>query len=137
MELGAILRLFLASICDQYQAFARLQALYAECHRTFPAEEPSNDQLQTAFFATLADIIPKAEDMSVDRASVKPAQALLSPGKETYLFIDALDEISLPERENVLEFLQELSSLRLPHLHILVTSRNEPAIEDALTRPIK
>lgn len=137
MELGAILRLFLASICGQYQAFARVQALYAECHRTFPAEEPSNDQLQTALFATLTDIIPKLEDTSGDRASVKTPQAPLSPGKETYLFIDALDEIPLPERESVLEFLQELSSLRLPHLHILATSRNELAIEEAMTRPTR
>ena len=137
MELGAILRLFLASICDQYQAFARIQALYAECHRTFPAEEPSNDQLQTAFFATLADNISKSEDMSVDRASVKTTQATLSPRRKTYLFIDALDEVPLPEREYVLGFLQKLSSLRLPHLHILATSRNELAIEEAMTRPIR
>ena len=137
MELGAILRLFLASICHQYQATARLQALYAECHRTFPAEEPSNEQLQTAFFATLADALPKSEEISIDGASVKTPQAPLSPRRETYLFIDALDEIPLPQREYVLGFLQELSSLRLPHLHILATSRNELAIEEAMTRPIR
>ena len=137
MELGAILRLFLANICNQYQAFARVQALYEKCHRTFPAEEPSNDQLQTAFCDTLADVMSKSEDTLVDRASVKTPQAPLLPRRETYLFIDALDEIPLPEREFFLKFLQELSSLRLPHLHILATSRNEPAIEEAMTRPIR
>ncbi len=137
MELGTILRLFLASICDQYRATAQLQALYAECHRTFPAEEPSNDQLQTTLFAILEDSTPKSDKLSVDRTSVTASHVPHSPGKKTYLFIDALDEIPLPEREYVLEFLQELSSLRLPHLRILATSRNEPAIEEAMTCPMK
>ena len=135
MEFEAILRLFLASICHQYRATARLQALYEECHKTFPSEEPSNEQLQTTLFATLKDNTPKSDKSSVDMTSI--AASHHSPAKETYLFIDALDEIPLPERKNVLKFLQELSSLRLPHLHIMATSRNEPAIEEALTRPIK
>ena len=136
MELGAILRLFLASICDQYKATAQLRALYAECHRTFPAEEPSNDQLQTTLFAILEDSITKSDKLAADRTSATASHVPYSTGMETYLFIDALDEIPLPERECVLEFLQELSSLRLPHLHVLATSRNEPAIEEAMTRPI-
>ena len=42
------------------------------------------------------------------------------PVKDTFLFIDALDEIPRSEREDVLCFLQDLGSLRLPHLHVLV-----------------
>ena len=137
MGLEAILRLFLASICDQYRATTHLQALYAECHRTFPAEEPSNDQLQTTLFAILKDGTPKSDKLSVDIPSVTASHVPYPSGKETYLFIVALDKIPLPEREYILKFLRELSSLRLPHLHILATSRNDPAIEEVMTRPIK
>jgi hypothetical protein len=57
--------------------------------------------------------------------------------KDTFLFIDALDDIPRSEREDVLQFLQELGSLRLAHLHVLVSSRNEPTIEEALSQPVQ
>jgi hypothetical protein len=54
-----------------------------------------------------------------------------------YLIIDALDESSntsgIPSpRETVLELVKELVELRLPHLHICVTSRPEIDIRDVL-----
>jgi hypothetical protein len=54
-----------------------------------------------------------------------------------YLIIDALDESSntsgIPSpREKVLELVKELVELRLPHLHIYVTSRPEIDIRDVL-----
>ena len=54
-----------------------------------------------------------------------------------YLIMDALDECpdtsSVPSaRERVLDLLKELVSLRLPGLHICVTSRQEFDISDAL-----
>jgi hypothetical protein len=52
--------------------------------------------------------------------------------KNTYLVVDALDEIPIIEREEVLEFLQTLANLKLRRLHILVTSRTEPLIVEAL-----
>ena len=55
----------------------------------------------------------------------------------TYLIIDALDESpntsGIPSpRERVLHFLKELVELRLPNLHICVTSRPEIDIRDVL-----
>ena len=55
----------------------------------------------------------------------------------TYIIIDALDESpdvsGMPaEREKVLEFLKDLVSLRLPNLHICVSSRPEFDIRKAL-----
>jgi hypothetical protein len=54
-----------------------------------------------------------------------------------YLIVDALDECpnncSLPApREEVLELVQNLVSLRFPNLHICVTSRPEIDIQTAL-----
>jgi hypothetical protein len=52
---------------------------------------------------------------------------------ETFLVIDALDEVPFgPQRDRVLDILTELSALNLPHLHILVTSRDQPDIREAL-----
>ena len=55
----------------------------------------------------------------------------------TYLIIDALDEspntLGIPShRERVLHLLEELVELRLPNLHICVTSRPEIDIRDIL-----
>jgi hypothetical protein len=55
----------------------------------------------------------------------------------TYLIIDALDESSnatgIPSpRERVLQLVKELVELRLPNLHICVTSRPEIDIRDVL-----
>ena len=57
--------------------------------------------------------------------------------RPTYLIIDALDEspntLGIPShRERVLQLLEELVELRLPNLHICVTSRPEIDIRDVL-----
>jgi hypothetical protein len=57
----------------------------------------------------------------------------------TYVILDALDEClvtsSIPSpREEVLELVEDLIGLRLPNLHILVTSRPEPDIRFVLER---
>jgi hypothetical protein len=55
----------------------------------------------------------------------------------TYIILDALDECpvtsSIPSpREEVLELVEDLVGLRLPDLHICVTSRPEPEIQIVL-----
>ena len=62
----------------------------------------------------------------------------LSDQHPIYLIIDALDESSntsgIPSpRERVLQLLQELVSLRVPDLHICVTSRPEIDIQDVIS----
>jgi hypothetical protein len=56
---------------------------------------------------------------------------------KVYVILDALDECSnnsgMPtSREKVLRMLEDLISLRLPHVHICVTSRPEVDIQTAL-----
>ena len=62
---------------------------------------------------------------------------LATDRRPTYLIIDALDESSntsgIPSsRERVLQLVKELVKLRLPNLHICVTSRPEIDIRDVL-----
>jgi hypothetical protein len=62
-------------------------------------------------------------------------EVLAVPGQgKTYIIVDALDEcpnnFGMPTpREKVLKLFEELVSLRLPHLHICVTSRPEADIQ--------
>jgi hypothetical protein len=51
----------------------------------------------------------------------------------TYLIIDALDEC-ITEREKLLDFIAEKSSLSSPHVKWLVSSRNWPSIEEGLDK---
>ena len=65
---------------------------------------------------------------------------LCSPGQApVYLILDALDECPNPPdtpspRENVLTLLEDLVNLRLPNLHICVTSSPEVDIKTVLDR---
>jgi hypothetical protein len=57
--------------------------------------------------------------------------------EEIYIVVDALDECSNisgypTPREQVLTVLQEIVDLRLPHVHLCITSRPEVDIRDAL-----
>ncbi len=56
---------------------------------------------------------------------------------ELYIVVDALDECSSVSgyptpREQVLKILQEIVDLRLPHVHLCITSRPELDIRDVL-----
>ena len=50
---------------------------------------------------------------------------------ESYIILDALDESK--DREELLEWLQQVSNWGLPNLHILVTSRKENDIDETLS----
>jgi hypothetical protein len=82
-----------------------------------------------------------------DRVMVECLKEMLMVNSQgpTYIILDALDECPKtsaipPPREEVLEFVDELVGLRLPNLHICVTSRPEPDIQAVLkplsTRPV-
>jgi hypothetical protein len=74
-----------------------------------------------------------------DRAMVQCLKEMLTLEAQgpTYIIVDALDECpttsTIPSpREEVLEFVAELVGLRLPDVHICVTSRPERDIHAAL-----
>ncbi|KAI9854271.1 MAG: hypothetical protein M1813_001311 [Trichoglossum hirsutum] len=67
---------------------------------------------------------------------LKPAfLGVLAESKETYIIIDALDECPEPEdREKVIDFLIWLSRCAQSSIHILITSRRERDIENAISK---
>jgi hypothetical protein len=76
-----------------------------------------------------------------DRAMVECLKEMLTLDAQepTYIIMDALDECPITStipspREEVLELVDELVGLRLPNLHICVTSRPEHDIQAVLER---
>ncbi|KAI9717311.1 MAG: hypothetical protein M1812_004838 [Candelaria pacifica] len=55
---------------------------------------------------------------------------MLSDSAEAYLVFDALDECS--ERNELFSLIQTICNWKLPHLHVLATSRQERDIDEAL-----
>jgi hypothetical protein len=124
-----LLRLFIYQLCRPDLVPTPLQGLYNECHE-YPPSEPTNEELYT----TLTDILKESHAESAETSDFSEGNSVRDPLKDAglrniYLIIDALDEIPFLQRWEVLEFLQKLATLRLPQLHMLVTSRNEPCIE--------
>jgi hypothetical protein len=61
-------------------------------------------------------------------------QSILAHCGDTYLVIDALDEFGRDdERAELLAMLSEFKAWKLPHLHVLVTSRDEVDIRQKLS----
>ena len=74
-----------------------------------------------------------------DRAMIECLKKVLAFEAQgpTYIILDALDECTITStipspREKVLDFVDELVGLRLPNVHICVTSRPEHDIQAAL-----
>ena len=55
--------------------------------------------------------------------------------RQTYLFLDALDEcLRLEARERILETVEEIQKWDLPNIHLFITSRDEANIRQSLNR---
>jgi hypothetical protein len=82
----------------------------------------------------------RGEKQPSDRVMVeclKEMLILLDAQGPTYIILDALDECPKtstipPPREEVIDFVEELVGLRLPNIHICVTSRPELDIQAVL-----
>jgi hypothetical protein len=134
--LVALLRLFAAQLCSPTTIPQQLQTLYEECRREYPPRTPRNEEL----IVCIVSILEGNETLHSQKSGQSPsdyAEQISGStnsinAKNTYLVVDALDEMPIIEREEVLRFLQTLANLKLRKLHILVTSRTEPLILDAL-----
>jgi hypothetical protein len=128
-DLSAILRAFIAQCSTVDSIPSPLQKLFSECHKVYPPNIPTNDDLSSTLITILNEQTAKADD--------EPPTASRTEPKKTFLFIDALDEIPLEQRWEVFEFLNQLANQKLPHVRILVTSRDEPSIREGLSGSIQ
>jgi hypothetical protein len=88
-----------------------------ECQKTYPAKIPTSNQLSATLIAILQEIRSSESSSSNSdgkaSSSLSTKSLLLGEGKEVFLFIDALDEIPVGQREEIFEFLNSLASKRL------------------------
>jgi hypothetical protein len=111
-------------LCPRNRLPEALKDFYDTHNKKFPPGIPSDQELKTA----LVDLLG-----SLEKAHQLQGAPPLHPPNGVYILIDALDELPVgPYRTNVLQMLTYLSSLRIPYLHILVTSREESDISTAL-----
>ena len=104
------LRSSIAMLCSRYDNYSLLEDLRTRCNDESPSEGPNSAQLQ--------DLMLKMIDLG----------CLI---QETYLFIDALDEMPGAEQAELFHLLELLQDKETPSIHMLVCSRREPAITDA------
>ena len=106
-QFDKFLRTAVSTICRHTRDFSLLEALYTQCHSDVAATE----DLQSL----LIEIVSR-----------------LWPSTSICFLLDALDEIAVCEQDEMMSFLFALNDMQAPHLQILLTSRNEPAIRDAI-----
>ena len=86
--------------------------LYQRCHQTFPTRAPTLLQLQNTIQMVLTQVLKNDKVCFV---------------------IDALDEVPRGvQRDKLLEFVSQLPNFGTDQFKVLVTSRNENDIQDAL-----
>lgn len=124
-DLAPILRTFIAQLCPQDQVPSSLQQLYDRHSNKFPPGVPSDDELKQ----TLISIIRELGQGLIVAKNVQN-----KPKNNIFVLIDALDELPHGKgRQDILIFFNELSLQRLPHLHVITTSRNESDISRGLS----
>jgi hypothetical protein len=108
------------------------------------AKQDDNGMLRTLLLQLSVQLQDGERDLEQLRALYKsgspPVYALLDSlrrflerFRDTYILLDALDESPRDcKREGVLRAMQVISSWSIPSVHILVTSRNELDIREAL-----
>jgi hypothetical protein len=94
-------------------------------HRCEP-DPPSTVELQQTFLLALRFVCLVGTGLSLSEGLGKDIG-------HTYIVLDGLDEVQYgPKRNAILKLLGEISTLELPRLHMLVSSRQEVDIEASL-----
>ena len=116
-DLAPILQSFIAQLCPFDYIPAALQSLYDRLNSKFPPGIPSDVELKDTLLAIIHD---------------HGARTTIT--RDVFILIDALDELPLgSSRDAIIQFLDELASYRIPHLHLLATARNDTDIRMGLS----
>ena len=120
-DITTLLRLLLVQLCRPSTVPDPIKKLHDACNDGFPPKVPDFGEL----LRTLVRVLKDQDSGDHD-----------SPNPRTFLLVDGLDEFAWEHRDPLFEALQEIARLELNHLRMLVTSRGQPDIQDALAAPI-
>ncbi len=115
-DLAPILQSLIAQLCPSNHIPKALQDLFNLYNSKFPPGIPSNKELKETFLAMIYELRTSSPSSTTSDRNV-------------FILMDALDESPVGKsREEIIGFLDELASYRIPHLHILATGRDESDI---------
>ena len=115
-DLAPILQSFIAQLCPSNHIPKALQDLYNLHNNKFPPGIPSNKELKETFLGMIHELRTLSQSSTTSDRNI-------------FILMDALDELPLGKsRDEIIGFLDELASYRIPHLHILATGRDESDI---------
>ena len=120
-DITVLLRLLLIQLCRPPTISHPLQSLYDICNEVYPPKVPTTRKLVNTFQEILKSSLTGKADSQ----------------RHTYILIDGLDEVPWADREVFLQLLTDLTALNLRNIHLLVTSRNQPDIQDAMMEPVQ
>lgn len=130
---SSMLKTLLAQLFTFGPTPACLRASYANCLRVNQSR-PTTLQMREMLFCILTQPCLNHTRVSTDQNSI-PCNDCSRVSSHTfaYLIFDGLDELrDNTQREPILQLLRDLIRLDLPHVHILVTSRDQPSISSAV-----
>lgn len=120
-DLAPILQSFIAQLCPSDYIPTALQSLYERLNNKFPPGIPSDAKLKETLLAIIHE-------------HGANTGARTTGSRDVFILIDALDELPLgTSRDAIIQFLDELASYRMPHLHLLATSRDDSDIRLGLS----
>ncbi|KAI1080487.1 SIR2-like domain-containing protein [Whalleya microplaca] len=105
-------RTVIAQLCPPNQVFPVLQDLYTKCTKYHPSRLPTDNELK--------DVLLKILD-HLCHQSVPTNGDTIEPG-ETYIIIDAIDAITIDQRQAYTQFIEDIIEKKYPHFHILISS---------------
>jgi hypothetical protein len=115
-DLAPILQSFIAQLCPSDHMPRALQSLFDRHNSKFPPGIPSDNELKETFLAMVRELRTFNREFTTSDRNI-------------FILIDALDELPLgTSRDEIIGFLDDLASYRIPHLHILATGRDESDI---------
>ncbi|KAJ3534689.1 hypothetical protein NM208_g7438 [Fusarium decemcellulare] len=130
-DIDVLLRLLLIQLSPPPTVCEPLEDLYNLCNETFPPKLPTVTELAK----TLTLIL---EQPALPGSRGCQASAVNQPACERaiYILIDGLDEVPWSSRSCFLQLTSNLAALDLHRVHLLITSRNQPDIQEAMSEPI-
>ncbi|MCJ1388748.1 hypothetical protein MMC18_001597 [Xylographa bjoerkii] len=123
--LAALLRSFISQLCPPDYILPQLRQVYNECRKIYPPKSASTSELQALLLSILQDKREKHQELERSEACfiMKDGRESLRRG-DVYIIVDALDEIPFgPQRDKILDLFQILTTLDIPYLHMLMTTR--------------
>jgi len=138
LDIHNLLRLVLAQLSSTDSIPQAVQTLFTECHNSYPPSILAVNELDSCLRSALQMLFTAAKDeQNFSRDTQGTADHSFRGQPRVYLLVDGLDEVPYNQRASFFDLLHGLTTLNLPYLSLLVSSRYQNDISEAMCRPTK